>query len=43
VENFGPVFGGKLQSVGEEFLPLPEDLKPDARPAQPAAAPVKVG
>lgn len=40
VENFGPLFGGKLQSVGEEFLPLPEELKPEA---QPAAASVKVG
>ncbi|WP_427008426.1 SDR family NAD(P)-dependent oxidoreductase [Pseudarthrobacter sp. H2] len=36
VENFGKLFGDKLQSVGEEFLPLPEDLKPEA--AQPAAA-----
>lgn len=29
VENFDAVFGTKLQSVGEEFLPLPEDLKPE--------------
>ena len=34
VENFGPLFGDKLQSVGEDFLPLPEELKP----AQPAGA-----
>ena len=29
IENFGKLFGDKLQSVGEEFLPLPEDLKPE--------------
>jgi 3-oxoacyl-[acyl-carrier protein] reductase len=29
VENFGTLFGDKLQSVGEEFLPLPEELKPE--------------
>lgn len=40
VENFGPLFGNKLQSVGEEFLPLPEELQPEA---QPAAATAKVG
>jgi 3-oxoacyl-[acyl-carrier protein] reductase len=34
VENFTPLFGDKLQSVGEEFLPLPEELKPE----QPAGA-----
>ena len=34
VANFGMLFGDKLQSVGEEFLPLPEELKP----AQPAEA-----
>lgn len=32
VDNFGALFGDKLQSVGEEFLPLPEELKPE--PAQ---------
>lgn len=32
VENFDALFGDKLHSVGEEFLPLPEDLKPE--PAQ---------
>ncbi|HEY8699972.1 MAG TPA: SDR family NAD(P)-dependent oxidoreductase [Arthrobacter sp.] len=31
-ENFASLFGDRLQSVGEEFLPLPEDLKPE--PAQ---------
>ena len=40
VENFSSLFGDKLQSVGEEFLPLPEGLKPDT---QPAAAAAKVG
>jgi NAD(P)-dependent dehydrogenase (short-subunit alcohol dehydrogenase family) len=34
LENFGTLFGDKLQSVGEEFLPLPEELQP----AQPAEA-----
>jgi NAD(P)-dependent dehydrogenase (short-subunit alcohol dehydrogenase family) len=34
VENFDSLLGGKLQSFGEEFLPLPEDLQP----TQPAAA-----
>jgi len=29
VDNFGALFGDKLQSVGEEFLPLPEELKPE--------------
>ena len=29
VEDFGKLFGDKLQSVGEEFLPLPEELKPE--------------
>ena len=29
VEDFGALFGDKLQSVGEDFLPLPEDLKPE--------------
>ena len=29
VENFDALFGDKLQSVGEDFLPLPEDLKPE--------------
>ncbi|WP_400160263.1 SDR family NAD(P)-dependent oxidoreductase [Arthrobacter sp. BPSS-3] len=32
VENFDSLFGDKLQSVGEEFLPLPEELQPE--PAQ---------
>jgi NAD(P)-dependent dehydrogenase (short-subunit alcohol dehydrogenase family) len=32
VENVDELFGDKLQSVGEEFLPLPQDLKP-AEPA----------
>jgi len=41
VDNFGPLFGDKLQSVGEEFLPLPDELQPEVRPA--AAVPVKVG
>ncbi len=36
IENFGVLFEDKLQSVGEDFLPLPEDLLP-------AAAPAKVG
>jgi NAD(P)-dependent dehydrogenase (short-subunit alcohol dehydrogenase family) len=31
-ENFDAVFGGRLQGVGEDFLPLPEELKPE--PAQ---------
>ncbi|MCX6497865.1 MAG: SDR family NAD(P)-dependent oxidoreductase [Arthrobacter sp.] len=35
VDDFEALFGDKLQSVGEEFLPLPEDLKPE--PAEPAA------
>ncbi|ASN39344.1 dehydrogenase [Arthrobacter sp. 7749] len=34
VENFGKLFGDKLQSVGEELLPLPEDLKPEAAEAR---------
>jgi NAD(P)-dependent dehydrogenase (short-subunit alcohol dehydrogenase family) len=38
VENFGTLFGDKLQGVGEEFLPLPEELKPEA-----SAAAAKVG
>ena len=29
VENFGALFGDKLQSVGEEFLQLPEELQPE--------------
>jgi 3-oxoacyl-[acyl-carrier protein] reductase len=29
VENFGALFGDKLQSVGEDFMPLPEELKPE--------------
>ena len=29
VESFGPLFGDKLQGVGEELLPLPEDLQPE--------------
>jgi NAD(P)-dependent dehydrogenase (short-subunit alcohol dehydrogenase family) len=33
VENFSALFGDKLQSYGEEFLPLPDELKPE-----PAAA-----
>jgi len=41
VDNFGPLFGDKLQSVGEEFLPLPDELQPEVRPA--AAVPAKVG
>lgn len=32
VNDFEGLFGDKLQSVGEEFLPLPEELKPE--PAQ---------
>jgi 3-oxoacyl-[acyl-carrier protein] reductase len=32
-ENFGGLFNHKLQSVGEEFLPLPEGLQPEAAPA----------
>jgi NAD(P)-dependent dehydrogenase (short-subunit alcohol dehydrogenase family) len=32
VENFDALFGTKLQSVGEDFLPLPEELQPE--PAQ---------
>ncbi|MET3812097.1 SDR family NAD(P)-dependent oxidoreductase [Arthrobacter sp. UYEF3] len=34
VDNFGALFGDKLQSVGEEFLPLPEDLKPEPAEAR---------
>ena len=34
IDNFDGLFGGKLQRVGEEFLPLPEELKP----SQPAGA-----
>jgi 3-oxoacyl-[acyl-carrier protein] reductase len=30
VANFGPLFGDKLQSVGEDFLPLPAELQPEA-------------
>ena len=29
VENFGALFGDKLQSVGEDFLPLPAELQPE--------------
>ena len=29
VENFGALFGDKLQSVGEDFLPLPQELQPE--------------
>ena len=29
VEDFDALFGDKLQSVGEDFLPLPDDLKPE--------------
>jgi 3-oxoacyl-[acyl-carrier protein] reductase len=32
VADFGTLFGDTLQSVGEEFLPLPEELQPE--PAQ---------
>jgi 3-oxoacyl-[acyl-carrier protein] reductase len=38
VENFESLFGNKLQTVGEEFLPLPAELRPET-----AAAPVKAG
>lgn len=38
VENFTPLFGGKLQSVGEEFLPLPEELKPAQQEPVPVQA-----
>jgi NAD(P)-dependent dehydrogenase (short-subunit alcohol dehydrogenase family) len=41
VEDFGTLFGDKLQAVGEEFLPLPEELQPEARQAP--AEPAKVG
>ncbi|MBT1001980.1 SDR family oxidoreductase [Paenarthrobacter sp. DKR-5] len=34
VDNFGKLFGDKLQSLGEEFLPLPEDLKPEPAEAR---------
>ena len=34
VESFDALFGDKLQSVGEEFLPLPEDLKPEPSAAK---------
>ncbi|MHA6969061.1 SDR family NAD(P)-dependent oxidoreductase [Glutamicibacter bergerei] len=34
VENFGKLFGDKLQSVGEELLPLPADLAPEAAEAR---------
>ncbi len=34
VENFGTLFGDKLQGVGEEFLPLPEDLRPEPAEAR---------
>lgn len=34
VRDFHALFGDKLQSVGEDFLPLPEDLQPE--PARPA-------
>ena len=34
IDNFDGLFGGKLQRVGEEFLPLPEELNP----SQPAGA-----
>ena len=36
VENFTALFGGRLQSVGEEFLPLPEELKPAQQAPVPA-------
>jgi NAD(P)-dependent dehydrogenase (short-subunit alcohol dehydrogenase family) len=29
VENFDALFGDKFQGVGEEFLPLPDELKPE--------------
>lgn len=29
VDNFGALFGDKLQSVGEDFLPLPAELQPE--------------
>lgn len=29
VEDFDPLFADKLQSVGEEFLPLPAELQPE--------------
>ena len=34
IENFDVLFGDKLQSFGEEFLPLPEELKPEPAPAR---------
>jgi 3-oxoacyl-[acyl-carrier protein] reductase len=34
VENFDALFGNKLQSYGEEFLPLPDELKPEPAPAR---------
>ena len=38
-ENAGSLFGpGVLQSVGEEFLPLPEELQPEPAKAEPAQA-----
>jgi 3-oxoacyl-[acyl-carrier protein] reductase len=45
VDNFGALFGDKLQSVGEDFLPLPAELQPaQPKPTQaaPAAATVQV-
>jgi NAD(P)-dependent dehydrogenase (short-subunit alcohol dehydrogenase family) len=34
IENFDALFGDKLQSYGEDFLPLPEELKPEPAPAR---------
>lgn len=34
VEDFDTLFGNKLQSVGEDFLPLPEELKPEPAKAR---------
>lgn len=34
VENFDALFGNQLQSVGEDFLPLPEELKPETAAAR---------
>jgi 3-oxoacyl-[acyl-carrier protein] reductase len=40
VENFDSLFGDKLQGYGEEFLPLPDDLKPEPAPSA-AKTPVR--
>ena len=34
VKDFAGLFGDKLQSVGEKFLPLPEELQPEPVPAR---------